>query len=224
MRNEVGDEEGEGDGEGVVEGASGLLDSEDDDGADPDGLLDSNDSAEDDEDGSDESSLSPSALASRDERHRLKDEKRLRLDLSRHRELLVDSQKLNQSLKRCLGWTEELIKEGKKALEYRVRVSDVRLGGRILGAEAGEEGESMSMADEEELEGISALSGLGGGGGGGGGLLGVWKPPDRGEWVVGGAAEFEEEGTDKDSGVEMEGSHAASGHEGRRSFVLRESF
>ncbi|EON62504.1 hypothetical protein W97_01727 [Coniosporium apollinis CBS 100218] len=216
VRNEVGDEEGEGDGEGVVDGASGLLDSDDD----------SNDSAEGSDDGSD-SSLSPSAQAHRDSRHRLKDEKRLRLDLSRHRSLLVDSQKLNQSLKRCLGWTEELLTEGKKALAYRVRVSDVRLGGRILGVGAGDEGESLSVADEEEeeLEGISALSGLGGGGGGGGGgLLGVWKPPDRGQGAVGGGAEFEEEGTDKDSGVEMEGSHAASGHEGRRSFVLRESF
>lgn len=60
------------------------------------------------------------------------DEKRFSLDLSKHQELLVDSQKMNQSLKRCLGWTEELIKEGKKALEYNVQVSDIELGGRVL--------------------------------------------------------------------------------------------
>ncbi|KAJ9643944.1 hypothetical protein H2199_003810 [Coniosporium tulheliwenetii] len=187
-RSEAEDEEGE----GLAEGASGLLDGSSD-SASEDGLLD-----DEEEDESDESSLSPSALAHRDERHRLKDEKRLRLDLSRHRELLVDSQKLNQSLKRCLGWTEELIKEGQKALEYRIRVSDVRLGGRILGAEAGEEGESM--ADEEDPE----------------------DPPDGGAARSG--AEFEEEGTDKDSGVEMEGGHAAPVHENRRSFVTRDSF
>lgn len=71
------------------------------------------------------------------------DEKRFSLDLSKHQELLVDSQKMNQSLKRCLGWTEELIKEGKKALEYHVTVSDVELGGRVLAPdEMSEIGES----------------------------------------------------------------------------------
>ncbi len=39
---------------------------------------------------------------------------------------------MNQSLRRCLNWTEMLIKDGRKALEYRVRVSDVELGGRVL--------------------------------------------------------------------------------------------
>ncbi|KAH9903789.1 hypothetical protein F4778DRAFT_781170 [Xylariomycetidae sp. FL2044] len=77
-------------------------------------------------------SLSPSLMAERDARHRKKDEKRLQLDLSKHQQLLVDSQKINQSIKRCMDWTEELIKEGKKALEYQVRVSDVKLGGRVL--------------------------------------------------------------------------------------------
>lgn len=80
----------------------------------------------------DDGSLSPSAMAESDLRHRKKDEKRLLLDLSKHQQLLIDSQKMNQSLKRCLGWTEELINEGRKALEYHVRVSDVELGGRVL--------------------------------------------------------------------------------------------
>lgn len=72
-------------------------------------------------------SLSPSLMAERDAKHRKKDEKRLQLDLSKHQELLIDSQKINQSIKRCMDWTEELIKEGKKALEYSVRVSDVEI-------------------------------------------------------------------------------------------------
>ncbi|KAM5355229.1 hypothetical protein ACJ41O_001875 [Fusarium nematophilum] len=63
---------------------------------------------------------------------RRRDERRLQLDLSKHRELLVDSQKINQSIKRCLNWTEILIKEGQKALEYKVRVSDVDFGGHVL--------------------------------------------------------------------------------------------
>ena len=79
--------------------------------------------------------LSPSAQAAHDARQRMKDEQRLQLDLSKHQELLVDSQRMNQSLKRCLGWTEELIKEGRKALSYQVRVSDIAMGGRVLGTD-----------------------------------------------------------------------------------------
>ncbi|KAJ3515797.1 hypothetical protein NM208_g14925 [Fusarium decemcellulare] len=63
---------------------------------------------------------------------RRRDERRLQLDLSKHRELLVDSQKINQSIKRCLNWTEVLIKEGQKALEYKVRVTDVEFSGYVL--------------------------------------------------------------------------------------------
>ncbi|KAF7714006.1 Uncharacterized protein PECH_000547 [Penicillium ucsense] len=83
----------------------------------------------------DEGVLSPDSLAEHDAKHRADDEKKFMLDLARHQELLVDSQKLNQSIKRCLGWTEELIKEGRKALEYSVRVQDVELGGRVLSPE-----------------------------------------------------------------------------------------
>ncbi|TLS25222.1 hypothetical protein PpBr36_07567 [Pyricularia pennisetigena] len=78
------------------------------------------------------SQMSPSTLETRDARHRRRDEKRLQLDLTKHQQLLIDSQKINQSLKRCLGWTEELIKEGRRALEYQVRVSEVEIGGRVL--------------------------------------------------------------------------------------------
>lgn len=73
---------------------------------------------------------SPITMASRDVRHRRQDEKRLQVDLSKHRQLLVDSQRMNQSIKRCLGWTEELISEGRRALAYQVRVSEVDVGGR----------------------------------------------------------------------------------------------
>ncbi|KFY19091.1 hypothetical protein V493_08149, partial [Pseudogymnoascus sp. VKM F-4281 (FW-2241)] len=80
----------------------------------------------------DDGTLSPTALAESDARHRKRDEERLQLDLEKHQQLLVDSQKMNQSIKRCLGWTEELILEGNKALAYKVHVSDVELGGRVL--------------------------------------------------------------------------------------------
>ncbi|KAI1138289.1 hypothetical protein F5Y05DRAFT_404458 [Hypoxylon sp. FL0543] len=77
-------------------------------------------------------SVSPRVVAERDAKHRKRDEERLEVDLSKHQQLLIDSQKINQSIKRCLDWTEELINEGKKALEYHVSVSDVKLGGRVL--------------------------------------------------------------------------------------------
>jgi len=80
----------------------------------------------------DEGSLSPGGAAESDERHWIKDEKRLQLDLAKHQELLLDSQKMNQSIKRCLALTEDLTIEGRKALDYRVYVSDVELGGRVL--------------------------------------------------------------------------------------------
>ncbi|KAI0804446.1 hypothetical protein GGR55DRAFT_658643 [Xylaria sp. FL0064] len=78
------------------------------------------------------SDISASVLAARDAKHRQRDEERLQLDLSKHQQILVDSQKINQSIRRCLDWTEELINDGRKALEYKVRVSDIRLGGRVL--------------------------------------------------------------------------------------------
>lgn len=91
----------------------------------------------------DESSFGPDSLAEDDSRHRNKDEKRFLIDLAKHQELLADSQKMNQSLKRCLGWTEELISEATKALEYNVHVSDIQLGGRVLSPdELHEDGEA----------------------------------------------------------------------------------
>lgn len=97
----------------------------------------------DEESIADEGVLSPDSLAEHDAKHRAHDEKRFMLDLTRHQELLVDSQKMNHSLKRCLGWTEELIKEGQRALEYSVHVQDVELGGRVLSPdELGDIGES----------------------------------------------------------------------------------
>ena len=90
--------------------------------------------SDDESEASDDSSisLSPEAQAARDLRQRQRDETRLQVDLSQHRQMLIDSQKMNESLKRCLGWTDELILEGKKALEYQIRVSEIAIGGRVL--------------------------------------------------------------------------------------------
>ncbi|KAI4746351.1 hypothetical protein E4T50_03352 [Aureobasidium sp. EXF-12298] len=107
------------------------------------------------EDSSDEESmdssavpLSPGAQADRAAAQRAEDESRLRLDLSRHRELLMDTQRMNQSLQRCLYWTEGLIKDGRKALDYQVASSEVKLGGRILSGD--DVDEASSQVDDAE--------------------------------------------------------------------------
>ena len=88
---------------------------------------------EDDLSDDEESLVSSSDPLSSSGQDRLaKDEKRLQIDLERHKELLVQSQAMNQSIKRCMYATEDMIQEGKKALEYHVRVSDIKLGGRVL--------------------------------------------------------------------------------------------
>lgn len=88
-----------------------------------------------DDESSNESGLDSDALAYKDSKHRKGDVRMLKLDLARHREILADSQKLNQSLGRCMGLTEQLIKDANKALSYKVRTSDVQLGGRVLAQE-----------------------------------------------------------------------------------------
>ena len=63
----------------------------------------------------------------------LQDSKRLYLGYSRHRALLIDGQRMNQSIERCLGRSEDLIAAGKKALDYRVDVHELEsLTGRVL--------------------------------------------------------------------------------------------
>lgn len=102
----------------------------------------------------DSASLSPRLVAERDARHGRQDEKRLQLDLSKHQELLIDSQKINQSIRRCLQWTEELIKEGQKALEYQVRVSDVEINPRprVLNRLDQEDKQSKGSAPDDTTE------------------------------------------------------------------------
>ncbi|KXS96147.1 hypothetical protein AC578_2304 [Pseudocercospora eumusae] len=117
---------------------SGLAEDDVSDSEDEDSLLSSSEP------------LSPTSQHSRQQDRLAKDEKRLQVDLQRHKELLVQSQAMNQSIKRCMYATEEMISEGKRALQYHVRVSDVKLGGRILtGFEAEEEDvDDIEVADE----------------------------------------------------------------------------
>lgn len=83
-------------------------------------------------------------------RQRARDEKRLLLDLSKHQQLLVDSQKLSQSIKRCMTCTDELIREGNKALVYRVGIGDIKLGGRVLNDDEVDQRGFASASEEPE--------------------------------------------------------------------------
>ena len=82
---------------------------------------------------------------------------RLDLDLSKHQALLEASAKMNVSLKRCQYITEQLIKEGEKALEYKVQPSDVHLGGRVLTGDNDEEFEGETE-DNEALRMENAIA------------------------------------------------------------------
>lgn len=91
--------------------------------------------------GESEDEFSENASASSDDpngagtKRRHSDIKLLQLDVAKHREILADSQKMNQSLRRCMGLAEQLIKDANKAISYKVRHSDIQLGGRVLAHE-----------------------------------------------------------------------------------------
>ena len=73
---------------------------------------------------------SPSARAART---RFRDPERLPLDLSAHRLLLLESQKMNQAIKRCLGHSDALIAAGKLALdEHAQPLEPETLGPKVL--------------------------------------------------------------------------------------------
>lgn len=82
-------------------------------------------------------------------RRRARDEKKLLNDLARHRQLLVDSQKLTQSIQRCVNSTEEMIKEGQGALAYRVGIGELGLGGRVLRHDDNDDNDDNGDNDEE---------------------------------------------------------------------------
>lgn len=82
-------------------------------------------------------------------RRRARDEKKLMLDLQRHQQILLDSQKLTQSIQRCLNTTDELLKEGDKALAYRVEEKDVQIGGKVLNQD---DDEALSEVDFDSYQ------------------------------------------------------------------------
>ena len=69
-------------------------------------------------------------------------------DLARQRALLLDGQKLNQAIKRCLDSTEILIADGKKALAYKAEIEETEPRcGRVLTRDIEEEGLDQDDGD-----------------------------------------------------------------------------
>jgi hypothetical protein len=138
--------------------------------------------------------MSPGSQSNHDSDRLSKDERRLRVDLEKYKELLVQSQTMNQSLKRCMYATEEMIREGKKALEYKVKISDVRIGGRVLSGHEDEDGEDIHEGIEvgdETLHGDDDHSDAAQD------FLKVWQG-------VGRPSLESSEGGDRDSGIEAD--------------------
>lgn len=177
----VGEEDEDEDGENMFGPASGLSELYDDMSDDEESLASSSEP------------MSPSAESRRENDRLAKDEKRLRVDLEKHKELLVQSQAMNQSLKRCMYATEEMIREGKKALDYHVRVSDVKLGGRVLSSHEDDEHSSREIEVEDDFSPEDPAKGF----------LDVWTNVGR--------PSFEgSEGGDRDSGIEVDRPSIAS--------------
>jgi hypothetical protein len=165
--------------------------------AEPAGLGDDDmsDSEEDSLSGSEP--RSPGAHANKQHDRLEKDEKRLRVDLERHKELLVQTQAMNQSLKRCMYATDEMIRDGRRALAFSVQVSDIKLGGRILTGddEVDDTHEMMEFDDDAPDDMESAKT-----------LLDVWSG-------LGQSAFDGSDGPgDRDSGIEVDKPFASTRH------------
>ena len=123
---------------------------------------DSSDDASDRSPTSNTSQQSSNPLStSRFSRIRDKEAKRMHQGFARHRELLVDSQKLNESIKRCLGRTGDLIADAKKALDYHVQTGGVEThGGRVLLPDEIEDGEVGQQRQGLLSPGVANVQGM----------------------------------------------------------------
>lgn len=107
--------------------------SADEDGLDDDRFSNTSSGTSDDTSFPDSASFSPTPRNSSIPVAKKRRSRSFKVDLAGQRVLLLDSQRLNQAMKRCLSRTDELIAEGKKALEYMVNTGEVaNVGPRVL--------------------------------------------------------------------------------------------
>lgn len=103
---------------------------------DDDRFSDASDGTSDDTSFPDSSSFSPTVRNSSIPVAKGRQSRSFKVDMAGQRVLLLESQRLNQALKRCMSRTDELIADGRKALEYKVNTGDaMKLGPRVLTAD-----------------------------------------------------------------------------------------
>lgn len=116
--------------------------------------VEEDDHQEDEEDEEDEESSSGDETKSYKGKRALvaADKDKVSAELQKHQALLDASAKTDALLVRCQFMIEEMMKEGKKALDYKIKASDVKLGGRILRSDDEEE-------DNDDGEGVGVFDG-----------------------------------------------------------------
>ncbi|KAL8670322.1 MAG: hypothetical protein Q9168_005139 [Polycauliona sp. 1 TL-2023] len=120
--------------------------SADEDELDDDRFSNASSGTSDDTSFPDSTSLSPTLRNSSIPVTKKRRTRSFKVDLAGQRLLLLDSQRLNQSLKRCLGRTDELIADGKKALDYIVNNGEMaNVGPRVLAPDDDRDGGDIEL-------------------------------------------------------------------------------
>jgi len=65
--------------------------------------------------------------------------RRMNLDLTRHKDLLIENQRVNQSMHKCLCVVDQLIEDASKALHYRPRTSEFTVRQYMIGSDEEDE-------------------------------------------------------------------------------------
>ena len=87
------------------------------------------------------------------------DQEKVSAELKKHQAVLEASAKTSAAMKRCMLMVEELMKDGNKALEYKVAPSDVKLGGRILGSDNEEDDDEEDGMEDTGID-LDAPAGM----------------------------------------------------------------
>lgn len=79
--------------------------------------------------------------------------RRMNLDLTKHKDLLIENQRVNQSMHKCLCVVDQLVEDGNKALQYRPRTTDLTVRQNMVDTDEEDEiDEDSSM--NNQLKGV----------------------------------------------------------------------
>ena len=88
------------------------------------------------------------------------DKDKVSAELQKHQALLDASAKTDALLVRCEFMIDEMMREARKALEYKIAASDVKIGGRILRSDDEEEEEEEEDVGEDGEVGVGLDEGM----------------------------------------------------------------